>query len=157
MKAETKEFITSIAIPVVSGAVIGFITSGSMQQFATLEKPPLSPPGWLFPVVWTILYTAMGISSYLIYKADAEEHKKQQALFLYGAQLIVNLLWPIFFFLFEWYLFSFFWLVMLWILVFLMIREFYGISRIAAYLCVPYLLWLTFAAYLNLGIWWLNR
>lgn len=157
MRAETKKLLKSIAIPVVSGAVVGFITSGSMRQFAALEQPPLSPPGWLFPVVWTILYTAMGISSYLIYNAEAEEQKKRQALFLYGAQLIVNLLWPIFFFLLDWYLFSFFWLVMLWILVFKMIKEFADISKIAAYLNIPYLLWLTFAAYLNLGIWWLNR
>ncbi len=146
----------AIAIPVIGGAVVGLLTSGAMENFSMLNKPPLSPPGWLFPVVWTILYTLMGISSYLIYENSSGEQRRQ-ALLLYGAQLIVNLLWSVFFFVFDWYLFSFFWLIALWVLIFQMIKEFYDISKIAAYINIPYLIWVTFAGYLNLGIWWLNR
>ena len=131
--------------------------SFSTRLASSFEKPPFSPPGWLFPVVWTILYTLMGISSYLISESDADTSDKTKALTLYGYQLLVNFLWPIFFFSFQWYLFSFFWLLLLWVLVFLMIRTFWNISKPAAYLNIPYLLWLTFAAYLNLGVWWLNR
>lgn len=156
MNAEKWKLLKCIAIPVVGGAVVGLLTSGSMSQFAALDKPPLSPPGWLFPIVWTILYTLMGIASYLIYNADASE-QKNQALALYVVQLVVNLLWPVFFFVLQWYLFAFFWLIMLWVLIYRMIKEFWGISRLAAYLCIPYLVWVTFAGYLNLGIWWLNR
>ena len=146
----------AIAIPVIGGAVTGLLTSGGMRGFDMVNQPPLSPPGWLFPIVWTILYTLMGISSYLIYENSTGE-KRRQALFIYAAQLIVNLLWPFFFFVLDWYLFSFVWLIGLWVLIFQMIREFSEISKIAAYINIPYLLWVTFAGYLNLGIWWLNR
>ena len=94
--------------------------------------------------------------SYLIYENSSGEQRRQ-ALLLYGVQLIVNLLWSVFFFVFDWYLFSFFWLIALWVLIFRMIKEFYDISKIAAYINIPYLIWVTFAGYLNLGIWWLNR
>lgn len=145
-----------IAIPLLVGVIASVLTRQSMQNFAMLEKPPFAPPAWVFPVVWTILYVLMGISSYLILIATAEKEKKENALLLYWYQLAVNFLWPTFFFNFEWYLFSFFWIVLLWVLVFLMILRFYKIDNRAAYLNIPYLIWLLLAAYLNLGIWWLN-
>lgn len=145
-----------IAIPLLVGVISSVLTRQSMQNFAMLEKPPFAPPAWVFPVVWTILYVLMGISSYLILIATAEKEKKENALLLYWYQLAVNFLWPTFFFNFEWYLFSFFWIVLLWVLVFLMILRFYKIDKRAAYLNIPYLIWLLLAAYLNLGIWWLN-
>lgn len=145
-----------IAIPLLVGVIASVLTRQSMQNFAMLEKPPFAPPAWVFPVVWTILYVLMGISSYLILIATAEKEKKENALLLYWYQLAVNFLWPTFFFNFEWYLFSFFWIVLLWVLVFLMILRFYKIDKRAAYLNIPYLIWLLLAAYLNLGIWWLN-
>ena len=135
----------------------GLLTRNSMEVFLLVEKPPLSPPAWLFPVVWTLLYILMGISSYLILTSDAEFEEIAQAMRIYVYQLVVNFLWPTFFFNFRWYLFSFFWLVLLWVLVFVMIRRFYTISKPAAFLNIPYLIWLTFAGYLNFGIWWLNR
>ena len=147
----------SIAIPLLVGVIASLLTGGGMEMFETLEKPPLSPSGWLFPIVWTILYTLMGISSYLILTSGAEQKKIDNAIRLYGYQLLVNFLWPTFFFNLEWYLFSFLWLVLLWILVFQMIRRFWEIDKRAALLNIPYLIWLTFAGYLNLGIWWLNR
>lgn len=157
MNENRKLLIRSIALPLFVGIVSGFLTRNAMQNFGELIKPPLSPPGWLFPIVWTILYTLMGISAYLIKISDANAEEKSDALMLYNYQLIVNFLWPIFFFNFEWYLFSFFWLLLLWFLVILMIRRFDKINQSAAYLNLPYLLWLTFAAYLNFGIWWLNK
>ena len=157
MNAEKKKALICTAIPLAAGFLVGLLTRGAVKDFAMLKQPPLSPPGWLFPVVWTILYAAMGYSSYMIYETQSEPQKKQQALVLYWAQLAVNLLWPFFFFVFDRYLFSFFWLILLWVLVFQMIKEFREISPLAAYVNIPYLIWLTFAGYLNLGVWWLNR
>lgn len=157
MSENRKLLIKSIALPLLVGAAAGLLTRNAMQDFDVLIKPPLSPPGWLFPVVWTILYTLMGISAYLIKTADADAEAKSDALMIYNYQLIVNFLWSIFFFNFEWRLFSFFWILLLWVLIILMIRQFDKISKTAAYINLPYLLWVTFAAYLNFGIWWLNR
>ena len=175
MKKNWRTLAVSILIPLAVGTVAGLLTMGGMKQFAVLNKPPLSPPAWLFPVAWTILYTLMGISSYLIYvseekkqknrnskvnslngKRESENTEREQALTTYGYQLIVNFLWPVFFFNFQWYFFSFLWLAFLWILVAKMILEFGQISKAAAFMNVPYLLWLSFAGYLNLGIWLLN-
>lgn len=157
MKIELKkELLIAIAIPVIAGGIVGILTASSMQDFETLMKPPLSPPGWLFPVVWAILYTLMGIASYLVWRDGTGEQKKQ-VLTLYGLQLIVNLLWPVAFFTLEWYLFAFAWLVLLWVLIYQTIKAFREINVNAAYLMLPYLLWVTFAGYLNLSIWWLNR
>ena len=157
MKINVRQLITSIVLPLAVGAIAGLLTRNAMMEFAVLNKPPLSPPAWLFPVVWTILYILMGISAYLVKTSDATPEEKSSALTLYYYQLIVNFLWPVFFFHFQWYMFSFLWLLLLWVLVIRMIRQFDSISKIAAYLNLPYLLWLTFAAYLNFGIWWLNR
>ncbi len=155
MKRNWKTLVVGILIPLATGAVAGFLTRGGMESFASLNKPPLSPPAWVFPIAWTILYTLMGISSYLIYNTK-ENMGNSQALSTYGYQLIVNFLWPVFFFNFQWYFFAFLWLVLLWVLVAKMILEFGEISQTAALLNVPYLLWLSFAGYLNLGIWLLN-
>lgn len=146
-----------IAVPLLVGVVSAFLTRGGMEMFETIVKPPLSPPNWLFPVVWTILYILMGISSYLIFTSGAEQEKIEKAISIYGYQLVVNFLWPTFFFNLQWYLFSFFWLLLLWLLVFQMIRKFAEIDKRAALLNLPYLIWLTIAGYLNLGIWWLNQ
>ena len=157
MKIDKGSLIKSIALPLLVGAVAGLLTRNAMQDFQMLTKPPLSPPGWLFPVVWTILYTLMGISAYIIRISDASYEQIDDALMIYRYQLIVNFLWSIFFFNFKWYFFSFIWILLLWVLIILMIRSFSKISKTAAFLNIPYLLWVTFAAYLNFGIWWLNR
>lgn len=145
-----------IAIPLLVGGLASFLTRGGMGVFMQLNQPPLSPPGWVFGVVWTILYILMGVSSYLVIQSGAEEEEVNKALSIYVYQLIVNFLWPTFFFNFEWFFFAFLWLVLLWVLVFIMIRRFYDISKLAGILQIPYLIWLTFAAYLNLGVWLLN-
>lgn len=155
-KVDIKLLAKCIAIPLLVGAVAGFISGGGMRVFESVNQPPLSPPAWVFPVVWTILYTLMGISSYWIMTSGAKEDQIYKAMSLYWYQLAVNFLWPTFFFNFRWYLFSFFWLVLLWVLVLAMILRFWRIDRRAAWINIPYLVWLTFAGYLNLGIWWLN-
>lgn len=157
MKLNTKLLIICIAIPLLIGGIAAFLTQNSMEVFGNVNKPPLSPPAWLFPVVWTILYILMGISSYLIITSGKEEIEIRRAIRLYAYQLAVNFLWPTFFFNFGWYGFAFLWLVLLWRMVFLMIWQFKEISKWAAYLNIPYLVWLTFAGYLNFSIWLLNR
>lgn len=157
MKINKRLLLLCIAIPLIVGIVAGLLARNSMEVFSVVEKPPLAPPAWLFPVVWTILYALMGISSYIVLTSDVSQEEIKSAMQLYAYQLVVNFLWPTFFFNFGWYLFSFLWLILLWVLVFLMIRKFYDINRVAAYLNVPYLVWLTFAGYLNAGIWLLNR
>ena len=164
MKKQWKILSVCISIPLIVGAVAGVLTMGGMEEFQSLNKPALAPPAWLFPVVWTILYVLMGISSYLIYEKEQNKEEKKtnvsggnKALTIYGYQLLVNFLWPVFFFLFQWYLFSYVWLILLWLLVAKMIWEFDKISHTAALLNIPYLFWLSFAGYLNLTVWLLNR
>lgn len=153
MKSRLQTLLICIAIPLITGAISGFLSNGSMQTFQKLKKPPFAPPGYLFPIVWTVLYTLMGISSFLIYTSGKKQKNIHDALTLYFVQLAVNFFWSIFFFQFEWYLFSFFWLVFLWILIVKMIVAFSQISKQAALLQAPYLLWVTFAGYLNFFIY----
>ena len=157
MKVNVKKLVICIVIPLAVGAASALLTRGAMSEFGMLRQPPLSPPAWLFPVVWTVLYTLMGISSYLISESGAAEREKESALATYFYQLLVNFLWPIFFFNFGWYLFSFVWILLLWGLVWRMIQQFRTINKVAAWLNIPYIVWLTIAAYLNFGIWWLNK
>lgn len=156
MKINWKILFICIAISLIAGGVAGFISKNSMNAFTALNKPPLSPPGWLFPVVWTILYLLMGIASYLILTSDAPLKDVGNALKLYFIQLFFNFLWPILFFQLELYSFAFIWLIVLWLLILATTISFSRISKPAAYLMVPYLLWVTFAGYLNLGIAILN-
>lgn len=127
-----------------------------MKIYETIQKPMISPPAWIFPVVWTALYTLMGISAYLILTSKGEKEEIKDAIAIFVYQLIVNLTWPILFFNFQWYFVSFLWILLLIFLVASMIRSFWKLSKPAAYLNIPYLVWLCFAAYLNFTIWWLN-
>ncbi len=154
LKIDVKKLLYHIFIPVFLGSFIGFLTASS-NNYADLNQPAFAPPGIVFPIVWTILYILMGVSSYLISQTDSNQ--KEEALLLYGVQLLVNLLWSIWFFLLKWYLFSFFWIILLIGLVVWIIIKFYHISKPSAYLQIPYLLWLIFAAILNLAVYLLNR
>lgn len=149
MQLNKRLLLICIAVPLLTGTVAGLLTGGGMEMFQMTEKSSLSPPAWIFPVVWTILYTLMGVSSYLILNASVSESEKERAIRIYGLQLLVNFLWPTFFFNFQWYGFSLLWLVLLWILVLIMILRFRKIRKVTAYLNIPYLVWLTFAVYLN--------
>ena len=150
MKLQVKKLIIALVVPLGVGGLSALL-SGSMAGFQELDAPPLTPPGWLFPVVWTILYLLMGYASYRIWTADAEPTQKAQALILYGLQLAVNFLWPLVFFRWELRLTAFWVLLLLWILVFVTMRMFYRLDERAGDLMLPYLLWVTFAGYLNLG------
>ena len=149
-----KNLITAVAIPLAVGGLSAWITKDGMKAFETVNQPPLTPPMWLFPVVWSILFVLMGIASYLVVMQKGEDTK---ALTLYTVQLIFNFFWSIWFFNLGWYLFAFLWLVALWILIIATTVAFYRISKPAAWLMLPYLVWVVFAGYLNLGVWWLNR
>lgn len=153
LKIKWKTLILCLAIPLAVGGVSAFLTQNSMALFASLNKPALSPPGWLFPIVWTILYVLMGIASYLVFQTEKE---KASAFYAYGIQLAFLFFWPVLFFQLEMYLFAFFWLVVLWLCILLTTLLFYQISRPAGILMLPYLLWVTFAGYLNLSIALLN-
>ena len=155
MRINLKKLLVAIAIPLIIGGISAFITMGSMEAFEGLNKPPLSPPGWLFPVVWSVLYILMGIASYIVYDKNVPV-KSKNALTFYAVQLVFNFFWSIFFFNLEAYLFSFIWLLILWVLIIITAYKFYKISKPAGYLLIPYIIWVTFAAYLNLAIYILN-
>ncbi len=146
-------FIISILIPIAAGA-LSSLASGSMTSYFTLNKPPFAPPPFVFPLVWTILYILMGISSYLIYESN--DPGREKALCAYAIQLFFNFFWSILFFRFSLYLFSFYWIIALILAILLMIVRFRRVDAPAAYLQIPYLLWCLFAAYLNFMIYRLN-
>lgn len=140
------ELAIAILIPLAVGSISALL-SRNMALYSSLSKPAFSPPAFLFPLVWTILYILMGISSYLIYSSDSDQ--KSDALKTYALQLFFNFCWSIIFFRFSLYLPALIWLVILILLIIKMIRQFYLINPTAAYLQIPYLLWCLFAAYLN--------
>ena len=149
-----KPLLISLVISLGVGGLSALLTQGSMEQYRNLKQPPLSPPGWVFPVVWTVLFVLMGIAAYLVWMRDSTG--RNGALALYGAQLFFNFFWSILFFRFSWYLPAFFWLAAMIILILIMIFRFFQIKPLAAYLQIPYLFWCLFAAYLNFGVYWLN-
>lgn len=153
MKNQWKKLIICLVIPLAVGSLSALLTRNSMETFGSINKPILAPPAWLFPVVWTILYILMGIASYLVLTSSKENRK---ALTVYSIQLVFNFLWSIIFFNLELYLFAFIWLVLLWLLILETAILFYQISKTAGYLMIPYLLWVTFASYLNYFIYLLN-
>ena len=150
MRIDKKPFIIALLVPVSVGGLSALLT-GSMDTFKTLEKPPLSPPGWIFPIVWTILYLLMGFASYLVYHSKEPAYKKNNALLFFGMQLFFNFFWSIIFFRWEMYLLAFIWLMIMWVLIIITLIKFYNINKLSGLLLIPYLLWVTFAAYLNLG------
>lgn len=150
------KLLISILLPLVVGGGSGALTADHVAVYETLIKPSLAPAPLVFPIVWTILYILMGISSYKIYTAEAEQGVKKRALILYALQLAVNFIWPIVFFNQQNYGAALILLLLLIVLVVETILAFYPIDKAAAWLLVPYLVWLCFAAYLNLSIWMFN-
>ncbi len=140
-----------IFLPLVLGAIIGLLIS--TDSYKILAKPPLSPPGWLFPIMWSIIYLLMGISYYLLKK---ENNTDQDVDKVYYSQLIVNLLWSIIFFSFKLYFLSCLWILLLDILIIFMINNFLKRNKTSAYLNIPYFIWCLFATYLTIGIYVLN-
>lgn len=139
----------------LAAGVIGALLGGDFSVVQQWNAPPLAPPSWLFFPVWTILYTLMGIAAYLVWQTG--DIDRMQSIAVYFLQLAVNVLWPLFFFRLQWHLFSFFWLLLLVVLVAYTIKRFSAHSTVAAWLLLPYFVWLLFASYLNLGYYVLNR
>ena len=150
-------YAISIGIALLVGGLSALVTGGSMGIYEEIITPPLSPPSWLFPVVWTILFILMGISAAMIYNdRKASMAQKKSALYTYALSLIVNFFWSIIFFNFRAFFFAFIWLVLLLYLIINTILKYYKIKPLAAYLQIPYAIWVSFAGYLTLAIWILN-
>ena len=149
-----------IVLPLIMGVASTFITGSAMTSFSRLSQPPLAPPAWLFPVAWTVLYILMGVASYLIYKKDFDDKtdRKVQAaeIILYFVQLLFNFMWTILFFRLEARWIAFGWLVVMWAMILALIAMCVKNCRAAAWCLVPYVLWCTFAMYLNITIAILN-
>ena len=137
------------------GGLSSLLAFPALQQFNHLLKPPASPPAFLFPIVWTFLYLLIGGAAGLIFEEISSYCSF--SLRLYLVQLIVNILWPLWFFTFGFYLVAFLWLLILWILAFITMILFFREYFISGLLFVPYFLWITFAGYLNFGVWLLNN
>lgn len=153
MKINIKKLLFYIVITLLIGSLPSiFVIKNNVYE--TLNKPPLSPPGILFPIVWTILFILMGVSIYRVMMSNSD--KKKEGRLIYFIQLIVNALWtPIFFGLNEYFL-AFLWILMLIVLVITMLIVFFKIDKISSYINIPYLIWLLFACYLNFGVFALN-
>ena len=154
LRKKTGTYALMIAIALAVGGLSALVNAG---EFSTPEliQPALSPPAWLFPVVWTLLYTLLGVSAARILLSG--DPAAGDAVFLWATQLVVNFLWTLFYFRFRALALSFFWLIFLLLLVLLMVRRFGEIDKTAARLQIPYVVWLCFAACLNLATWLLNR
>ena len=152
-----KTYLFWIALAEAVGILAGILSrNGTMTYQAEITQPPLSPPGALFPIVWGILYTLMGIGAARISISEPSP-VRSVGLNLFVIQLAVNFLWPLIFFNAQAYGFAVLWLLFLWILVAAMIFVYRKSDTLAAILQIPYLLWLTFALYLNIGAWLLNK
>lgn len=157
MKQKTKTYLFFILFTLAVGGLSALLTMGNMDIYDKITTPPFAPPSIVFPIAWGILYVLMGISASMIYlKGKEDDISVLSPLFLYYLQLTVNFFWSIIFFNMQNFLFSLIWLLLLLVLVVVQTRSFYRISKLAAYLQIPYILWLVFAAVLNYSIFILN-
>ena len=157
MKKQAWQYVGWILLAEAVGLLAGWLTRGSMDLYAQqIVKPPFSPPGVLFPVVWTILYALMGIGAARVSLSE-KSPQRSQALNLFVVQLVVNFFWSLLFFNAEPFGFAYLWLILLIVLVAWMVYAFWKVDPLAGALQLPYLLWIIFASYLNLGVWLLNR
>jgi tryptophan-rich sensory protein len=155
MNKNVKNRLLALAIPLAVGG-LATLLSGGMDTYKVINQPPLSPPAWLFPLVWTALYLLMGEASYRVYSSGQDPTQIRKALIAYGVQLFLNFLWPLVFFGGKMYLTAFIVLVAMWVAIVVTMRRFMKLDETAGDLLIPYLLWVSFAAYLNLGVFLLN-
>lgn len=156
-KSKWKTYALWIAVTEGIGFLSGFLTRQGTKKYAQkVTQPPLSPPMWVFPVVWTALFALMGIGAARIWM-NGKSDQRRRALRLFGVQLGFNFFWSILFFNLSWYGAALGWLLILWVLIAAMIAAFRRVDTTAAWMQLPYLAWVTFAAYLNAGVWALNR
>ena len=157
-KSTAITYAVSIAIPLLVGGLSALLTMKNMSLYEEIVQPTLAPPPILFPIVWTVLYVLMGVSAAMIYNdRRVEKSERTSALMPYAASLFVNFLWSILFFNFRAFLPAFIWLILLEFLIIMSIISYRRINTGAAYLQIPYAIWVAFAGYLNLAIWLLNR
>lgn len=156
MTVKLKPLLINLSIPLAVGGLSALLTSDSMRAFEEINQPPFSPPAWLFPVVWSILYILMGIAAYLIFTSGASKIEIKKALTFYTIQLVFNFFWSLIFFNMQAHLFAFFWLLAMLIFIVVTAVLFYKISKPAGILLIPYIIWVTFAGYLNFAIYLLN-
>ena len=155
-KVTFKTYALGVLLAEAVGALSGWLSRDGMKAYeSVIVQPPLSPPAWLFPIVWTILYALMGIGAARVYAAPISP-ERSKGMNLFVVQLIVNFFWSLIFFNAQAFGFALIWLLLLWTLVLWMIVEFSKVDKLAALIQIPYLLWLSFAAYLNWGVWNLN-
>ena len=151
-------YVLGIALSEAVGGLAALLTRDGMELYrAVVEKPPLSPPAVVFPIVWAILYALMGVGAARVYLAPDVGAARRRGLALFLAQLAFNFVWSLLFFRWEAYGAAFFWLLALWALILWMTLSFRETDPLAAKLQIPYLVWVLFAGYLNLGVWLLNR
>ena len=151
---KAKPYVLSILLALTVGGLSALATANNMNIYDKITMPPLSPPGWLFPVVWTILFILMGISAAIIFVSRSAE--KESSLFVYAVSLVLNFTWSILFFNMQAFILSFVVLVALWVSIIITIVKYFTIDKTAAWLQLPYLIWVTFAGYLNAAIVLLN-
>lgn len=156
MKNKRLQLIFCLALPLAVGLAASWVSGGS-ELYDKLILPPLSPPGWVFPAMWTALYLLMGYASYLVLTSGMDKAVVNPALGVYLVQLFLNFLWPVVFFGLVRFAAALLVLVLLWIAIFITIRRFFPISPLAGKLLIPYLIWVSFAGYLNAGVWLLNQ
>ncbi len=156
MKKPWKTYFSFILLAEVTGLLSAWLSRSGMAAYGdTIVASPLSPPPIVFVIVWTILYALMGIGAARIWMTDPSK-ARTSALWIFGIQLVFNFFWSILFFRFQSFDYAFFWLLALWVLILRMIQVFRPLDRLASNLQIPYLLWVTFAAYLNYSVWQLN-
>ncbi|CAN5307395.1 tryptophan-rich sensory protein [soil metagenome] len=147
----------SILACLILGGLSGISTTSAITGwYTTLIKPAFNPPNWIFGPAWTLLYILMGISFALIWNKGWEKKEVKNALGIFIIQLVLNLIWSVLFFAMQNPAIAFIDIIILWMLIFLTIKKFFPINKIAAYLLIPYLLWVSFATLLNASIWYLN-
>ena len=161
MKKSTKrniiKYAVGIAVPLCIGISSSLITAGNMDIYKEVNTPPFSPPSFLFPVVWTAIYILMGISCGMIWDRRKTDKNAEKGLYYYGISLVFNFVWSIIFFNFRMFMPAFIWLLLLLYLIIFTVVYYRRVNKTAAYLQIPYMIWVAFAGYLNFGIWLLNR
>lgn len=157
MLKKIKPYIVSVIIALAVGGLSALFTMENMDLYSTINKPVIAPPAIVFPIVWTILYVLMGISSANVYvNREVNEKAASKGLWVYAASLIVNFFWSIIFFNMREFVFAFIWLILLLILVIVTIINYKKVKPLAAYLQIPYIIWLFFAGLLNILIVYIN-
>lgn len=155
-KSKLKIYGIFLLITGAVGGLSALLTNMGMESYKAAEKPPLTPPDIVFPIVWSILFTLMAISAARVWLTD-NSRMRNRSILIYALQLFFNFVWSILFFNLEAYGLAFLWLIVLWVLILLMIIQFYKSDKIAGLLQIPYLLWVSFAGYLNYMVWMLNK